>query len=100
MADNEVVVRSGRKIAIGSDWWEIRDTGAPVHHVDILTEARNINGCIYLSFASGVIDANNEGFAQVASRLRMNFGVAQMLHNMLGDMIKDALTPPDPSKAN
>lgn len=100
MSENEVVIKSGRRMAIGADWWEVRDAGQPVEFVDLITEARHINGVFYLSFASGIVDANNEGVAQVATRLRMSLASAQILHGILGDMIKGALMPPDQSKAN
>ena len=45
MRENEVVVRSGRKIA-ESEYWEVRDRGAPVEYVDIITELRHHNGVV------------------------------------------------------
>src|SRR5438105_3726613 len=101
MSDNEVVVRSGRKLTVGSDLWEIRDGGVPVEYVDLITEARTVNGVAYVSLAAAIIDGNNDGIAQIATRIRMNMGTAQALHQLLGQMIKDSLTSPvDPSKAN
>lgn len=97
---NEVVVRSGRKIAVGSDSWDIRENDEPVKFTDLITEARQFNGVVYLSFGAGVLDANNNGICDVASRLRMSLGTAQFLHNILGDIISDALKPTDMSKAN
>jgi hypothetical protein len=99
-ASNEVIIRSGRKIAVGSEWWEIRDSGEPVKFTDMITEARHINGVVYLSFGAGIVDANNEGICDLVSRLRMNLGSAQFLHNLLGNMISNALKPTDASKAN
>ncbi|MCS3742691.1 hypothetical protein [Rhizobium sp. BK661] len=97
---DEVVISSGRKIAMGDQWWEIRDNGETIKFTDYLTEARIINGTVYLSFGSCFMDANNQGVVDIASRLRMDLGTAQMLHNLLGQMISSALTPPDISKAN
>lgn len=100
MSDNEVIIKSGREIAVGAERWEIRDAGGPVEFVDMITEARHINGVVYLSFGAGIVDANNEGICQVTSRLRLSLGTAQFLHSLLGGMISDALKPIDQSKAN
>ena len=98
---NEVVIRSGRKIAMGDQWWEIRDNGEPIKFTDYLTEARVVNGTFYLSFGACFVDANNQGIVDITSRLRMDLGTAQALHNMLGQMINNTLTKPaDMSKAN
>lgn len=100
MSDNEVVVRSGRKIAVGQDWWEIRDNGTPVTYVDILTELRHHNSVVYLSLGQAVIDANNEPIVQIAARHRIDLGTAQTLHRLLGDMITEMTTPVEKSQAN
>src|SRR5690606_23127583 len=100
MSDNEVVVKSGRKIAMGADWWEIRDNGEPVRYVDVLTEARHYNGVLYLTLGSAFIDANNAGIVDIAARLRMDIGMAQNLQSMLKKMIDEVLTPVDKGKAN
>ncbi|HEV7253859.1 MAG TPA: hypothetical protein VGN97_12305 [Mesorhizobium sp.] len=98
---DEVVVSSGQVLSIGTDEWEIvGDTDLPVQFVDLITEARHLNGVVYLSFASGVVDANNTGRAHMACRLRMSLGTAQGLHHLLGDMISTALKPIDPSTTN
>jgi hypothetical protein len=99
MAD-EVVISSGRKLALGDKFLEIRDDGRPVHFVDLLMEARQHMGVVAVAFGSMVLDANNEPIAQVASRLRMDLGTAQNLHKLLGDMIAAALKPSDKSQAN
>lgn len=99
MAD-EIVIKSGNQIAIGEKFWEIRDAGTRVEYVDILTEARNNNGVVYLSFGAGILDANNDGIVNISARLRMHLGSAQFLHKMLGDIISDALKPIDKSQAN
>jgi hypothetical protein len=100
MSDNEVVVKSGRKIAMGPDYWDIRDDGVTVRYVDVLTEARNHHGVFYLSFGSAILDANNGGIVDVAARLRLDIGTAQQLHQLLGGMIEGALNPPAKEKAN
>ncbi|WP_025661535.1 hypothetical protein [Rhizobium sp. IBUN] len=97
---NELVVRSGQRIAVGDKWLDIRDNGGPVSFVDIITEARHNTGVVCLAFGSAIVDGNNSGICDIASRLRMNMSTAQLLHRLLGDMIADALKPADLSKAN
>lgn len=99
MAD-EVVIKSGRVFVTGSEKWEIRDADKTAVFVDLLTEARCINGVVYLGFASSVIDANTDGVAQTEARIRMSLVGAQFLHQMLGGMINDALKPVDKSQQN
>lgn len=99
MAD-EIVIKSGNQIAVGDKFWEVRDADTPIEYVDFLTEARMSNGVVCLSFGSGVVDANNDGFVNITSRMRMHLGTAQFLHKMLGDMISEALKPIDKSQAN
>lgn len=100
MMSNEVVVKSGRMIALGDKFAEIRDDGRPVHFVDVLMEARHHMGVVYMAFGSVILDANNDHLVQVASRLRMNLATAQDMHRLLGSIIEDALKPVDKSKAN
>jgi hypothetical protein len=100
MSENEVVVKSGRKIAVGSDYWDLRDDGTPVRYVDFITELRQHNSVVYLSIGSAVIDANNTPFVDIACRMRMDLGTAQNLHSLLGTMISDMLKPADQSKTN
>lgn len=97
---NEVVLSSGRKIAVGDEWWSVRKDDVPCQFVDFLAEARHYNGIVYLSLASGILDANNEPIMDIVSRMRMSLGTAQVIHNLLGQMINDALKPADISKAN
>lgn len=102
MADqeNEVVISTGKKIAVGSDWWELVDDTTAVEYVDFITEARQFNGVIHLALGAGVVDAENMGVVHVTQRLRMSLTTAQILHNLLGGMISDALKPIDKSQAN
>lgn len=100
MSDSEVVVRSGRKMAVGSDWWEIRDSGVPVTYVDVLTEFRNHNSVVYLSLGQAIIDANNAPLVQIIARHRFDLGTAQNLHRLLGEMIADMTKPVDKSLTN
>jgi hypothetical protein len=96
----EVVISSGRKIAVGGDWWDIRDDGRPAEFVEVITECRQRNGVVFLAFASMIIDANNTGLVSIASRLRMDLANAQHLRNMLDNIITDALKPSDKTNAN
>lgn len=100
MSENEVVIKSGRKIAVGSEYWDLRDDGVPVRYVDFLTEMRSHNSVVYMSMGSAFIDANNAPTVDIACRLRMDLGTAQNLHRLLGDMIEGMLKPVDQSKAN
>lgn len=100
MSDNEVVVRSGRKMAVGSDWWEIRDSGVPVTYVDIMTELRSYNSVVYLSLGQAIIDANNDPLIQIIARHRFDMGTAQNLHRLLGEIIADMTKPVEKSLAN
>ena len=97
---DDVSVKPERRIAIADEWWTLRDSEAPAVFSDYITEARHWHGNVYLSFGSGVIDANNEPVIDIVSRLRMNLGTAQVLHQLLGQMIDDALKPVDKSTAN
>ncbi|NRP74890.1 hypothetical protein ILFOPFJJ_05813 [Ensifer psoraleae] len=97
---NEVVVRSGRTLQMGTESWEIRDNGTPVQYVDLITEAREVNKVFYVSFASAIIDGQNPGIASIATRLRIDIGTAQYLHDLLEKLIQNALMPTDITKAN
>lgn len=96
---NDLANRSGKRTAVGSKWWEIRDNGEAIKFCDLITEARHSNGVVYLSLGSGIMDANNEGVCDIAVRLRMNFATAEALHSLLGEMIADVLKPTDKSQA-
>lgn len=94
------VIESGKVLQIGDETWEVVDRGAPVEYVDLLTEFRLHDGVISLAFASAVVDGANQREAHVCTRLRMNIVYAQQVHSVLGELIKDALAPKKPSKAN
>lgn len=94
------VLGSGKTLKIGDETWVITDPGTRIEFVDFITEARHFNGVVYVSFANSIIDMGNAKEAAICSRLRMNLGVAQNLHAVLGDLIRDALKPTDQSKAN
>jgi hypothetical protein len=92
--------RSGPKLAVGNELWSIRDAGGPIEYVDLITELRTHNSVVYLSLGSAVIDAGNVPIAAIVSRLRMDMGTARNLHNLLGQVIADALKPSDKLQAN
>jgi hypothetical protein len=101
MSDEPEVTPKGRRLAMGGDWWEIRgDEATPIYYVDLLTEARSAGGTVCLGFATGVVDANNPPVMDMACRLRMSLVAAQVLHQMLGGIISDALKPADKTQAN
>lgn len=100
VTSNEVIIRSGRKLMAGTEQWAVRKDDEPCYFIDFLSEARQFNGTVYLAFASAIVDANNEPIVDIVSRLRMNLGFAQVLHNALGHLIDNALKPTDVSKAN
>lgn len=89
-----------RTLPVGANRLLIRDEGVKVEYVDLIAEAAQGNGVICLSFAASATDADNEAIAIVSSRLRMHLGTAQFLHKLLGDMITNALKPPEQGKAN
>lgn len=89
-----------KTIKLGDEIWEISRDEPPVEFVDLICEARQFNGIVYLSFLQTIVDAGTTPEARVNVRLRMNLAAAQSLHTLLGEMIKDALKPPDKSKAN
>ena len=94
------VTTAGQKIAIGREWWGLQDNSKSIDYVDFVTEARQFNGVIHLAMGAGVQDANNVGVIHVTTRLRMNLAAAQVLHNLLGGMISEALKPSDKSQTN
>ncbi|MEI3855869.1 MULTISPECIES: hypothetical protein [unclassified Ensifer] len=108
MSDNEMVVKSGRRLPMGAELWDIRDDGVPVLYVDLVTEARHHNTVVYLGLGQAISDNGNQPVAQIAARLRLDIGTAQMLHKQLGDIIKEALCttaaeqmePTEPSQDN
>jgi hypothetical protein len=100
MSENEVIVKSGKSLPMGSERWEIRDGGAPVQFVDLITELRQSAGVIHMAFASTIIDAGNSPIVSIAARLRMDLQTAQNLHKFLGDAIADAFKPVDKSQSN
>lgn len=96
----EVVIKNDKRFAVGSEWWELRDSATSVDYVDLIPEARMFNGIVHLSLGCGIQDANNVGIVDVTNRLRFNLFTAQALHGMLGKMIEDAMKPVDKSQTN
>ena len=93
-------LRRTKIINIGGREWTIRDDGVPVHFVDFITESRQINGIVYLAFASAVLDGSNPPEMHICSRVRLSLSTAQGLRDALANMVKDALKPTDQPKAN
>lgn len=85
---------------VGSEKWAVLTEGATVEFCDYVTEIRQAFGVVYASLGQTVRDGDGPGTINVRVRLRMSLAVAQGLHQMLGNEIKAALTPPDQSKAN
>ncbi|MDQ0323514.1 hypothetical protein QO002_005720 [Pararhizobium capsulatum DSM 1112] len=100
MSENKVAVKSGRKLAVENDLWEIRDNGMPVTYVDMLTELRHHNNVIYLSLGQSIIDGKNEPIVNITARHRIDLGTAKNLHRILGEVIADIIKPGDKSQAN
>jgi len=101
MADEiRAVLGTGKTLVIGDETWVIAGQDRPVEFVDFVTEARTHHGVAYLSFANAVIDGGNAPEAHICARLRMNIVTLQSLHAMLGDMIKNALSPETKKAAN
>lgn len=100
MSESNMVRIEPETFKVGNETWVIARDDSPVAHVDLICEARHHNGTVYLSLAQTIIDANSTPKAVICSRVRMNLATAQAVHGLLGDMIKQALTPPDKSQAN
>lgn len=100
MSEGSVVRIEPNTFKVGNETWVIARDDAPVAYVDLICEARQFNGTIYISLAQSIVDANSEPKAVICSRVRMNLGTVQFLHGVLGDLIKQAMSPPDQSKAN
>lgn len=97
---NEVVITSGKTLAVGSEKWAVKDPGVPIPFVDKITEATQGNGIVALSFGVGIQDANSPPEVVITTRVRMSLGTAQFLRNLLDGMITDALKPVDKSQTN
>jgi hypothetical protein len=87
-------------INIGGREWTIRDDGVPVHFADFITESRQINGIVYLAFASAVVDGSNPPEIHICSRVRLSLSAAQGLRDALTEMIKGPLKRSDQPKTN
>lgn len=97
---DEIVNRTVRKIALGSDWWDLIDDSSSVDFVDVITEMRAHEGVVYVAFGAAMIDANNDGVVRISNRLRMTLDRAQVLYAALGDTITKALDPSNKEKPN
>jgi hypothetical protein len=92
---NKVVVSSGRSLLVGNERFEIVDRSDGVRFVDLFTEAFQINGVVYLSLGSGIREFGNPPVVEVSTRIRMSLAMAQNIHTVLGNLIREAQTPPD-----
>lgn len=69
------------------------DNIAPVY-ADMLTEVREVDGVIYLSLGSFIIDGDEGGRkVRVVTRIRMSRGRANVLYGLLGNMLAEAASP-------
>gem|GEM_PF-1634627 len=89
-----------KRIAMGDQWANLIDDGAPPLHADLICEARQYNGTFAIGLAAIILDGNSDLEARVLTRFRLNIVAAQNLHSLLGQMITDALKPADTTKAN
>lgn len=100
MAENEVVVTTGKAVKVGDNLLPLKDGGGPVHYVDLFTEFRVSDGNVAVSLATGVWDDGNVAEAVVCTRFRMPLSVAQAFNALLSQAINEALKPVDKSQAN
>ena len=92
--------KRAKVINIGGQEWTIHDEGVPVHFADFITESRQVNGIVYLAFASAVMDGANPPEMHICARVRLSLPTAQGLRDALAGMVNDALKRPHPPKAN
>ena len=97
---NEVVIKSGKTFRLGDQEVVLREGEPPVIFHDIVVENRVFNGAVYLSLANLSIDGGNAPELTVVSRHRMSLVAAQVLRDMLTNLIEVATKPVDQSKAN
>ena len=72
------------------------DNIAPVF-ADLLTEFREVDGVVYLSMATFVIDGDDSGGrkARVVARLRMSRKRAETIYGLLGNLLAPKKEPPE-----
>ena len=100
MADNDVVVRTGKTLRVGDvNWIIVEPVEIPLACPDFVLDTRHFNGVIQIAMASTRVEADVRE-AVVCVRLRMDLNSAQLLHNTLGSLITNSLKPADQSKAN
>lgn len=73
------------------------DDIAPVY-TDLLSEFREVNGVVYISFASFIIDGDGEdgSKARVVSRIRISKDRAATIYGLLGNMLATQERPNEP----
>lgn len=98
---NDVIIKSGDTygLAEGLDA-EILDSDAPVIFSDLVTETRVTNGIVCLSYAAVHTDGPNAPKVRIVARHRMGLVHAQILRDVLSELIEQALKPADKSQAN
>jgi hypothetical protein len=90
MADNpKITFPDGSSVDIADP-----DNIAPVY-ADLITEFREVDGIIYISFASFIIDGDGDGGkkARVISRLRISRERAAIIYGLLGNTIGNQERP-------
>lgn len=101
MADEvRAILSTGKALKLGEEVWPVVGDVVPPTFVDLIAEARHHNGIVYLSLAQTVFDMGATPEAVIATRLRMNLVTAQVLHSVLGNIIRDATKPAGKDKAN
>lgn len=69
------------------------DNIAPVY-ADLLTEFREVDGAVYMSLASFIIDGDANGRkARVVSRIRMSKARATVIYGLLGNLLNQPEQP-------
>ena len=73
------------------------DNITPVY-TDLLSEFREVDGVVYISFASFIIDGDGEAGkkARVVSRIRISRDKAASIYGMLGGMLGQRGRPNEP----
>ncbi|MEB2843777.1 hypothetical protein GAO09_25660 [Rhizobiales bacterium RZME27] len=91
MPDTVTAHQSIDNVTSPRKFWSVRDDGAPVKFVDMITECRHHNTVAYISLGSAIIDLDGSPTVEVAARLRFDRKTAINLHTMLGTMIAEMM---------
>lgn len=84
MADGPVI-----KFPDGSSVDIVDPDNIPPLYTDLISELREVDGVIYISFASFIIDGDGDSGkkARVVSRIRISRGRAATIYGILGDLL-------------